>query len=67
MKKSSRIFVLAFGVEVLLGVVMMFLLYSVGQSSPETATRIGTSLGGVMGALGLFLALWGIFLRRSGS
>ncbi|MEQ1650127.1 MAG: hypothetical protein ABL898_16220 [Hyphomicrobiaceae bacterium] len=66
MKKSSRIGILGIVVVTLLTVGMVFLTLTIGQGSAETTRRIGTALGGAIGALGVFFLAWWILLRRSG-
>jgi hypothetical protein len=65
-KRSKRILILGICVEVVLGALLLLLLNQFGANSAETTRRIGTALGGAMGALGGFFAIWWFFLRRSG-
>ncbi len=73
MKKSKRIVILFVIVEVLLAAIMIFLTLQVRSgawqttiSAEETIGRIGSSIGGVMGALGAFLLVFAWVLRRRG-
>jgi hypothetical protein len=72
MKKSKRIVILLVVVEALLAAIMIFLtlqvrLGALQSSSPdETIGRIGSSIGGIMGALGGFLLVFAWVLRRRG-
>ena len=73
MKKSKRIVILFVVVEVLLAAIMVFLTLQVRSgawqttiSPEETIGRIGSSIGGVMGALGAFLLIFAWVLRRRG-
>lgn len=66
MRKSSRIGLLGVAIVALLTVGMIILASTIGQSSAETARRIGTALGGAIGALGAFFLGWWYLLRRSG-
>jgi hypothetical protein len=63
MKQSKKIAILGIGVEVFLGAIMIALLATFG-SSAETAQRIGTALGGAMGAFGVFCLVWWYVERR---
>jgi hypothetical protein len=67
MKKSKRIAILGICIELMLGALMVGLLLTIGQSSAETARRIGTSIGGIMGALGGFFAIYWFNRKRSGN
>lgn len=73
MKKSKRILILFAVVEVLLASIMIFLVLQVKSgavqpavSAEETIGRIGSSIGGVMGALGGFLLVFAWVLRKRG-
>jgi uncharacterized protein (TIGR03382 family) len=73
MKKSRRIVILFVIVEVLLAAIMSFLILQVNSgalqsnlNSGETVGRIGSSIGGVMGALGCFLLVFAWVLHRRG-
>jgi Kef-type K+ transport system membrane component KefB len=66
MRKSSRIAALGIAVVALLAIAMVLLAATIGQSSAETARRIGTALGSAIGALGAFFLGWWYLLRRSG-
>ena len=66
MKKSSRIGILGIVIVSLLGVIMVVLASTIGQGSAETTRRIGTALGGAIGALAVFFAAWWHLLRKSG-
>jgi uncharacterized protein (TIGR03382 family) len=73
MDKSKRIVIQFVVVEVLLAAIMIFLIAQVKIgtiqttiSSEETIGQIGTSIGGVMGALGGFLLVFAWVLRRRG-
>ena len=71
MKKSKRILILCGVVEALLAAIIIGLVLQVKSgawqttdSPEETIGRIGASIGGVMGALGGFLLVYAIVLRR---
>lgn len=45
---------------------MIGLTLTIGQNSAETARRIGTALGAITGALGVFFFGWWFLIHRSG-
>jgi hypothetical protein len=73
MKKSKRIVILAVVIELVLATIMAALylqLQALAKIEPsfneEAAARIGTAIGGAMGALGSFLLIYALLLYRRG-
>ena len=71
MKKSNRIMILFAVVEAILAATIFFLTLQVKSGAMQTTVspeasiaRIGSSIGGIMGALGGFLLVFAWVLRR---
>ena len=66
MKKSTRVGILGIVLVLVLAAGMFYLELTIGQSSTETAKRIGEVFGAAIGALGVFFFVWWFAMRRSG-
>lgn len=66
MRKSTRVGLLGIVVVLLLVVGMFYLELTLGQSSVETAGRIGEVFGAAIGAFGVFFFVWWFAMRRRG-
>jgi hypothetical protein len=64
MKQSKKIAILGIGIQGVLAAIIVVLMLTIGNSSAETARRIGTSIGGIMGAWGAFSLIWWYLARK---
>lgn len=58
MKKSTRVGILGIVLVLVLAAGMFYLELTIGQSSTETAKRIGEVFGAAIGAIGVFFFVW---------
>jgi hypothetical protein len=66
MKQSSKLAILGLGLQIVLGGLAVGLLQTVGTTSAETARRVLTAAGWVMGGLGALFLVWWFLARRAG-
>ncbi|MEZ5850055.1 MAG: hypothetical protein R3D68_05305 [Hyphomicrobiaceae bacterium] len=66
MRKSTRIGILGIILVLVLVFGMLYLELTIGQSSAETAKRIGEVFGAAIGAFSVFFFVWWLAMRRRG-
>ena len=66
MKQSDKLAILGMAIQLVLGGLVIGLLGIIGTASAETARRILTSAGWIIGGLGALFLVWWYLERRAG-